>query len=88
MPLQKDRNYFIVFIDPKGVAYSSYQYKVDSYKRLFEENGMVKVFKHNGYDVRVFLFLNTDDVNRVGEGYRKYWFDGLDKVSDKIICWR
>ncbi|MBI4681174.1 MAG: restriction endonuclease subunit R, partial [Nitrospirae bacterium] len=34
--LQKGTEYFIVFLDPKGIAHTDYQYKLDGYKKVFE----------------------------------------------------
>src|SRR5699024_8510693 len=33
--LKKDKNYKIVFVDPKGTEYSAYISKLDAFKRLF-----------------------------------------------------
>jgi len=37
-------------------------------------------------EVKVFLLLYTDDVNKLPEGYRKYWFDvsQIDKIFNPI----
>ncbi|ADC89917.1 type III restriction protein res subunit [Thermocrinis albus DSM 14484] len=86
--LKKSNNYFIVFIDPKGTKHTDYEHKVDGYKKLFEENGKKKVFNYNGLSVSVWLFLKTDDVNRLSEGYREYWFDDMGKVLEKVSSWQ
>jgi len=57
--LQKGNDYHILYIDPKGTGRSEYQYKVDGYKDLFEENEKVKIFKLDGKNFRVHLRLST-----------------------------
>ena len=41
---KKDNNYTILFIDPKGSAYSSYLDKIEGYKSIFMENEKEKIF--------------------------------------------
>jgi type III restriction enzyme len=61
--LQKGKNYYIVFIDPKGIAYSDYQHKIDGYKEIFEENNSkVKKLLYGKLNTRIFTFLYTHDV--------------------------
>jgi hypothetical protein len=84
--LQKGRNYFIVFIDPKSASFTDYQHKVLGHKGLFEGGDGTKIIRHEKFNVRVFAFLYTDDVNQVAEGgYKKYWFDEIDKVLDRVL---
>jgi type III restriction enzyme len=84
--LQKGRDYFIIFIDPKGTAYTDYQYKIDGYKEIFEENdAMTKKLSYDKLNTRVFTFLYTPDDNRLSKGYKKYWFDNMEKVLNYII---
>jgi len=84
--LQKGRNYFIVFIDPKSTSFTDYQHKVLGYKGLFEGGDGTKIIRHEKFNVRVFAFLLTDDVNQVAEGgYKKYWFDEIGKVLDRVL---
>jgi hypothetical protein len=83
--LQKGTAYYIVFVDPKGTAYTDYQHKIDGYRRLFEgENGLPNVIRHEGLNVRVFTFLRTADANVVGEGYRPYWFDTVASMATRL----
>ena len=85
--LKRGNNYLIVFIDPKGIKHTDYEYKVDGYKIIFEENGgKKKVFNIGNLKVMVYMFLQTDDVNRLSQdGYRKYWFDNIDNVLANIL---
>jgi hypothetical protein len=85
--LQKGDDYFIVFIDPKGTSRTAYMHKVDGYKKIFEKDGdRCKLFDYEGFKVRVFTFLYTDDVNKLPqEGYKKYWFDNIEKILTSIL---
>ncbi|MCL0093013.1 DEAD/DEAH box helicase family protein [Dehalococcoidia bacterium] len=85
--LKKGNNYFIVFIDPKGTKHTDYMHKVDGYKMIFEENGGTrKKFQFKDFTGTVYAFLRTDDINRLPQdGYRKYWFDHLDRVLTDIL---
>ncbi len=85
--LKKNSNYFIVFIDPKGTKHTDYMYKIDGYRMIFEENGdKKKVFKIGNLKGRVYVFLRTNDINRLSQdGYKNYWFDNIDIVLTKIL---
>jgi hypothetical protein len=82
--LKKGNDYFILFVDPKGIEHiSGWVYKIDNgYKALFEKNGKEKVFDYNGFKVRINLQLRIDDVSKVPVEYRQYWFDS---ISDSLI---
>lgn len=84
--LQKGCDYFIVFIDPKGIEHTDYQHKIDGYRRIFEEgrNGR-KVLPHEGLQTRVFTFLYTEDVNKLSEAYKRYWFDDIGKTLTNVL---
>lgn len=82
--LKKGNKYYIVFIDPKSYKHTEYEYKVDGYKALFEEEGQKKVFKFEDLEVKVYLFLRTEDRNKIPEGYRSYWFDDIEKVLESL----
>ncbi|MEM3193321.1 MAG: restriction endonuclease subunit R, partial [Candidatus Parvarchaeota archaeon] len=73
--LRRDDVYYIIFVDPKGIEYTDYEYKVDGYSKIFEENDRPKEFNYNGLKVRVMLYLYTVDRNRLPERYKKYWYD-------------
>ncbi|RJX21856.1 MAG: restriction endonuclease subunit R [Ammonifex sp.] len=83
--LQKGDCYSILFIDPKGTEHTAYEHKIDWYRWLFEQNGEKKVFNYNGLKVRVFTFLYTQDVSKLPDGYKKYWFDNIDKVLGQAL---
>ena len=60
---------------------------MDGYRIIFEENGgKKKVFNIGNLEVMVYMFLQTDDINRLSQdGYRKYWFDSIDNVLANIL---
>lgn len=66
--LNKGSRYIILFVDPKGTAYTSYQHKVWGYKNIFKN----KVFRYGGYEISVLLQLYTNNIADVGEEYREY----------------
>ena len=78
--MQKGNEYTILFVDPKGTSFATYQHKVDGYKNIFEN----KNFPFNGYNIHTELLLYTDNIAQVGEGYRKYWFDNFGDFASKI----
>jgi superfamily II DNA or RNA helicase len=82
--LQKGNDYFIVFIDPKGTVHTDYERKIDSYSQIFESLGLPKTIAYGGKEVKVFAFLYTDDVDRLAKGYKRYWFDSIDKALTSV----
>lgn len=82
--LRKGNEYCILFVDPKGISYTEYQYKVDGYKEIFIIENNPKVFQQHGYKIRVYLQLYTEDVKRLQEGYREYWSDNITKTIKKL----
>lgn len=82
--LQKGNKYFIVFIDPKGTEHTSALRKIDGYIQLFEENMKEKVFKHEGFKVKIKLFLRPDQVSKIPDNYRKYSFNNIKKMLEVL----
>ena len=82
--IKKGEDYYIVFVDPKSTAFTDYEYKVDGYSKIFEENDKANRFQYNGLNIFVYLYLYTDDTNKLSEKYRKYWFDNPKKIFDLI----
>ena len=86
--LKKGNDYFIVFVDPKGTVHASPSKKIDGYKILFEENNKTKIIDHiidnNVYKVRIKLLFRTDNTSKVPTEYKKYWFDDIVEMFDKI----
>ena len=62
--------------------------KIDGYKILFEENNKTKIIDHiidnNVYKVRIKLLFRTDNTSKVPTEYKKYWFDDIVEMFDKI----
>ncbi|MEM2772350.1 MAG: restriction endonuclease subunit R, partial [Candidatus Pacearchaeota archaeon] len=82
---KKGNNYHIAFVDPKGITHTEFMHKVDGYKRIFEENTKPKIFNFENLKIIVTLHLFTEDVNLVGEGYRKYWFDNFNSIFKLLV---
>jgi len=78
--LQKGSKYIILFVDPKGVVFAGYEHKIDSYKKIFEN----KIYKYNNYEISIKLLFYTNDISRIADEYRKYWFDNFNELKDKI----
>jgi hypothetical protein len=78
--MQKGNEYTVLFVDPKGTSFADYQHKVDDFKRIFEE----EVYSYESQKIHTNLLLYTNDISKVGEGYKKYWFDNFLDFSDKI----
>jgi len=82
--IKKDNDYYIIFVDPKSTSFTDYEYKVDGYSRIFEENGKIKEFHKDQLNIYVYLFLYTDDKKILPEKYKKYWYDDPKSIFDII----
>ncbi len=82
--IKKGNDYYIVFVDPKSTAFTDYEYKVDGYSKIFEENDGVKRFQFDELKiyVYVYLFLYTDDKNKLPDKYKNYWYDDPKAIFD------
>lgn len=80
--LKKGNDYYIIFVDPKGIQHIDWTYKIEGYQWLFEEGTHLKTFDYNGSTVKIRLLLRTDDVTKIPGEYREYWFDNVDKIAD------
>ncbi len=78
---EKDGQYSILFIDPKGAGRADYQYKVDGFDKVFGAVGAEKQFTEHGKNIKVYLRLFTDDKNKVSEGYINYWIDTIEGIT-------
>lgn len=86
--MRKGKEYRILFVDPKGAVHASYQPKADGYNRLFGGTGHEKSFpqaEHDSVNVKVYLRFFGSDVSEVGEGYRAYWADSIEKLSAGLL---
>jgi hypothetical protein len=93
--LQRNKDYSILFIDPKGTTHTDYEQKIDGYRGIFEVDSAgsalrdsvpqkKRMFEYNGLNVQVFAFLYTDDVNKLSKQYKEYWFDNMEKILNHI----
>jgi hypothetical protein len=82
--LERGNTYFIVFIDPKGTVHTDYERKIEGYSQIFESSGRPKTIAYGGKEAKVFAFLYTDDVDRLSKGYKRYWFDHIDKALASV----
>lgn len=71
--IKNGNDYRIVFVDPKGPAYTNYELKVDGFEKLFKD----KVFSYNGKDneYRVTFDLKLVGEYQGGEKYASYWIN-------------
>ena len=74
--LKKDDKYKIIFIDPKGTSYASYQNKIDGFNQLFcDEDDTPREFYFDDCKVSFELYMVADDINAIGNKYKKYWLN-------------
>ncbi len=86
--MQKEKNYTILFLDPKGTEHTDVIRKIDGYKNLFEEKienkNQAKKYLSHGFTIKTQLFFKTRDTTLAPEEYRKYWLDDFDRLAGKI----
>jgi len=82
--LKKGSDYRIIFIDPKGTEHADAYRKVDGFTRLFEDRGVERVYKYNGYSIRVNLLLKPKDIANALDKYRKYWLGTLASLGSRV----
>ncbi len=80
----KGKDYFIVFVDPKGIKHTEFEHKVDWFRKFFGDMNSPWEFEDNGFKIRVFLYLYTEDKNKLSEGYRVYWFDRVEDIFKRV----
>lgn len=73
--IKNGSDYKVVFVDPKGTSYASYQNKIDGFTKIFTDNGKPIEFLYNKYKVTFDLKLVTDNINVVGKNYKNYWLN-------------
>ncbi|MCX8016179.1 MAG: DEAD/DEAH box helicase family protein [Patescibacteria group bacterium] len=76
---KKDDRYLILFVDPKAPTYTDANYKIDGYRKIFEENGQAKIFPGN----RLVKLLMWGPRN-TGEEYKDYWVNNFDDFANEI----
>ncbi len=86
--LKKGNRYIILFVDPKSTEYAEGYRKIDGYSRIFEykegENKICKTFRYNEYLVSVKLFLRTENMEKVLDKYKEYWFDSFYRFAQLL----
>ena len=76
------RGYHILFVDPKGTAYTSYEHKADGYEDFFGKAGEEKVLREHGKDIRVYLRFFGTDKNKVSRLHKNYWIDKVSAIPE------
>ncbi len=72
--IKRDKDYKIVFVDPKGKEHIGWIDKlVNGYEIIFKENGKTKVFNQDGLNIFVELLFYTD--SKKPSVFREYWID-------------
>ena len=81
-----NRNYHIVFIDPKGTEHTEAHRKIDGFREIFED----RVFSYSDFasgikfNIKVWLFCKPKDKAYASEKYREYWPDNISEILKKI----
>lgn len=76
----REKNYQIVFVDPKGTEHTSAYRKIDGYRNLFETNNSCRRFRHRQSNVYVKLLMFNPDTSHVLEEYGHFWTDSPKEV--------
>jgi len=80
MKEKRNKNYCIVFIDPKGTEHTEAYRKIDGFKDIFEN----RLFSHNGFNIKVKLFCKPKDKAYAIEKYKEFWLDDIHKILEAI----
>jgi hypothetical protein len=85
--LKKGDSYWILFVDPKGMTVSDYEYKIDGYKELFLDHttGQLRKFNHNGLTVYVALSMYNKGASEASRGYKEYWYDHPKQILKNLL---
>ncbi len=86
--MQKENDYVILFVDPKGTEHTDGYRKIDGYSKVFEtkERKECKSYPFNGFNIKTKLLLMPahGGVAGVSNNYRKYWFNNFTDFATKI----
>ncbi len=87
--MQKDGDYIILFVDPKGTEHTDGYRKIEGYKKLFEfatEGGRIsKNYYFEECNIKVKLLLKSaKGIASILELYKKYWFDNFADFGEKL----
>lgn len=86
--LKRWNDYYILFVDPKGMVNSDYQRKIDGYEEFFVDTTTKKprVFSYQGLNVRVALAMHTTDANIATRGYAAFWNDNVGSILERLFA--
>ncbi len=79
---KNSKDYFIVFIDPKGTEHVEAYRKIDNFKEIFERK---KFISQEGFCIKVKLFCKPKNANYAIKEYKEYWLDNIHKILQKIL---
>ncbi|MFX0009107.1 MAG: DEAD/DEAH box helicase family protein [Candidatus Hermodarchaeota archaeon] len=83
--LCRDNNYFIIFVDPKGIKFTEYEFKIDGFTRIFGEINNPRSFEYGSFNIRVLLLLyNIGGRQVISKKYRDYWIDDVESIFTQI----
>lgn len=77
---KRSKNYYIVFIDPKGTEHTEAYRKIDGFKDIFWN----KTFPHDDFEIRVKLFCKPEDKAYAIEKYKEFWLDNIHGILESI----
>lgn len=85
--LKRFNDYFILFVDPKGMSHTAHQHKIEGYREIFTDRATnaLRVFNYNGMNVRVALALVANDANQAPREYQDFWFDQPKGILKQLV---
>ncbi len=85
--LRRWNDYYIAFVDPKGMGHAEHQRKIDDYAKIFTEptTGALRGFPYQGMTVRVSLSLHATDANQASDKYRGFWLDHPKDILRRLM---
>jgi hypothetical protein len=86
--LRRWNDYFILFVDPKGMQNTDYLYKIDDYRNIFKDTdtGVLRVFQYGGMNVRVALAMYNSNASAAPQGYSEYWYDSPKGILKQLVA--
>jgi len=86
--LKRWNDYFILFVDPKGMQHTDYEHKIQGYEEIFRdrETKQLRRFPYNGMNVRVALAMYTSDANKASPKFSDYWYDSPRGILKRLVA--
>lgn len=82
--LKKNSKYYLTFVDPKGVEFTSNSAnKIDGFNDFLEDYSKLKDKKFE--KINLFYFNENQPAEDVKEEYRKYWTDHFNKIFADMV---